>query len=93
LKSLEPAALADAPELARPRIRSWWKAEYGGPGIGRVQVYELNASVGLDLVQKWRPAPDSVTFDTERYFIVVSWENADRSAATALVRGLQSSLK
>jgi hypothetical protein len=93
LKSLEPQPIAEAPELARTRIHSWWKAEYAGSGIGRVNVYELTTAVGLDLVQKWKPAPDSVTFDTDRYFIVVSWKNADRSAATELVRGLQRSLK
>src|SRR2546423_10502906 len=72
LKSMEAAPPGDAPQLARATgIRAWWRAEYAGPSVAHVQVYKLASSgAGLDLVQKWRAAANTVTFYTDDYFIV-----------------------
>ncbi len=92
--ALQEAPLDAAQDLVRRTgLRRWWKAQYDGPGTVHVQVYALNSGgAGLDLVQKWRPAANTVTFYTDRYFTAVNWEGADRVALRSLVAALQKSL-
>ena len=92
--ALQEMPLEAAPELVRRTgLRKWWKAEYGGPGTVHVRIYALNSGgAGLDLVQKWRPAANAVTFYTDRYFTAVDWDSADRVALRSLVTALQKSL-
>ncbi len=92
--ALQEAPFDSAPDLVRRTgLRKWWKAEYDGPGAVHVQIYALNSgAAGLDLVQKWRPAANTVTFYTDRYFTAVDWDRADRVALRSLVAALQKSL-
>jgi hypothetical protein len=91
LKSAQSFPAGTAPETVRKTgTRGWWSADYEGPGAATVELYELtSAEGGLDLVQRWRPAADTVVWYTQRYFVVVRWRGADRAAVGALVRGLQ----
>lgn len=92
--ALQEAPLAAAPELVRQTgLRQWWKAEYAGPGSVHLQVYALNSGAsGLDLVQKWKPAANTVTFYTDRYFTAIDWDGADRVALRSLISAVQKSL-
>ncbi len=80
-----------APELVRKiGTRGWWSATYEGPGSATVELYELTSSAGgLQMVQEWRPAADAVVWYTPRYFLVVRWRGADRTAVGAFVRALE----
>ena len=93
--ALQEAPLDAAPDLVRRTgLRKWWKAEYDGPGTVHVKIYALHSGgAGLDLVQKWRPAANTVTFYTDGYFTTVDWDRADRVALRSLVAALQNSLK
>ena len=63
---------------------------YEGAGVVRVEVEDTGAqAVAFERVQRARPRPDTVFFDRDRYFITVSWEQADRDALKQLVRELQ----
>ncbi|MDQ6705413.1 MAG: hypothetical protein M3Z85_05555 [Acidobacteriota bacterium] len=58
-----------------------------------LQIYELRSGpAGLDLVQKWRPAANTVTFYTDRYFTVVDWDRADRDSLRSLIGRLEKAL-
>jgi hypothetical protein len=73
--------------------RRAFEARYEGPGKLTATVYELKYSEqGLDLVQRWKPAPDTVFFSSGKYFVVVKWAQADRKALTAFVRELERGL-
>ncbi|MDQ6664771.1 MAG: hypothetical protein M3Z23_10295, partial [Acidobacteriota bacterium] len=73
--SLQEAPLDSAPDMVRRAgLRKWWKARYDGPATVHLQIYELGSGpAGVDLVQKWRPAANTITFYTDRYFTVVDW--------------------
>ncbi len=69
------------------------RATYEGPGKVEATVYETTSSgASLDMVQRRRPAPDTVFFYRDRYFVEVKWENADRNALSGFVRALEKSL-
>jgi len=75
------------------RARRAFEATYEGAGALTADVYELNSSAeGLDMVQRWRPAPDTVFFYKGNYFAVVKWSQADRQALAAFVRALEKGL-
>jgi hypothetical protein len=75
------------------RARRAFEATYEGAGKLTADVYELNSSAeGLDMVQRWKPAPDTVFFYKDNYFAVVKWSQADRQALTAFVRALEKGL-
>jgi hypothetical protein len=82
---------ASAPELIRKiGTRGWWRASYQGPGSATVELYELTSSAGgLEMVQEWRPAADTVFWYTPRYFIVVKWSGSERAAVSELVHALE----
>ena len=88
-----PADSAPDP-LPKKGVRRIVAASYGGPGALDVTAYELASPAGgLDAVQRWRPAPDTVFFYSGRYFVVVKWQQADRQALRAFVRELEARLK
>jgi hypothetical protein len=59
-----------------------------------VDLYEAKVSgTAFEMTQHWREAPNTVFFDKGRYFVVVKWEQADREALTAFVRGLEKELE
>jgi len=78
------------PRTSIDRIRT---AAYQGPGKLEARVYQLSSSaVGLDLVQRWRPSADTVFFNHGRYFVVVKWQEAERTALRAFLRQLETRL-
>jgi len=78
------------PAGAIERIRS---ATYEGPGKIEVRVYQLSsAAVALDVVQRWKAAPDTVLFYSDRFFAVVQWQGAERSALREFVGILEKGL-
>ena len=99
--SLLPAVLAggwqrkslrDIPP-SLPGARRAFEAVYEGPGKLTAGVYDLKSSANaLDLVQRWKPAADTVFFSEDNYFATIKWDRADRSALTAFVRALEKSL-
>jgi hypothetical protein len=86
-------SLRDIPP-PRPGIVRAFEAGYEGAGKLTVDLYETKISgTAFEMVQHWRAAPETVFFDKGRYFVLVKWEQADRKALTALVRGLQKELE
>ena len=96
------ARKSGAPELPESASFGWqlksvretgpkaWRAEYVGPGLAHVDVYET--ATGLDMWQKWKPVKDTVTFFNTRYFVVVSWEKVEKEPLHALVSLLEKRL-
>jgi hypothetical protein len=91
LKTTQSFPPGSAPEFIGKRgARAWWRASYEGPGSMTAELYELAApAAGLELVQQWRPAADTVVWYTPRFFVVVKWQSPDRSAVGAFIRALQ----
>jgi len=83
-------SLRDIPP-PRPGITRAFEAGYEGAGKVTVDLYETKNA--FEMVQHWREAPNTVFFYKGRYFVLVKWEQADRQALTALVRGLQKELE
>ncbi|HEY1497692.1 MAG TPA: hypothetical protein VGF49_24215, partial [Candidatus Solibacter sp.] len=79
LRELKPAEAPDpVPQAGIEKIRA---ATYEGPGKLDVRVYQMStAAVALDVVQSWRPAPDTIFFYADRFFVVVHWQSAERKA-------------
>lgn len=76
------------PPAAIVRIRA---ASYEGPGKLDARLYQLTSSaVALDLVQRWRPAPDTVFFHNGRFFVLIQWQTADRKALHQFVATLET---
>jgi len=94
-QDLRDVPAGDGGEVPAPTsVRRLTRARYGGPGDVEVSLYELASSAAaLDAVQRFRPAPDTVFFYRDRYFIVVRWQGApDRRALGAFVRALEKSV-
>jgi hypothetical protein len=69
------------------RVRT---ASYEGPGKLEVHVYQLASSAAaLDVVQRWKPAPDTVFFYSDRFFVLVQWQTADRKALQEFVGAME----
>jgi hypothetical protein len=79
LSELPPSSPPDpVPPSAIERIRA---ASYEGPGKLDARVYQLTSpAVASDLAQRWTPAPDTVFFYADRFFVLVRWQTADRKA-------------
>ncbi len=91
LKSVVECKPEAAPAVVRQLgfVRSW-RAEYGGPGTAHVDVYALKTeAAGLEMMQRWKAAADTIAFFNARYFVVVSWKDVDRAALTALIGKLE----
>ena len=86
--------MATAPEMVRAiGTRGWTAASYQGPGKVDLAIYQLTSEPGgLEMVQKWRPQANTVVFYTDRYFVVVKYDAADRAPVTALIIALQKRL-
>jgi hypothetical protein len=68
-------------------------ATYEGRGKLEARIYALASSaVALDVVQRWTPSADTVFFYSDRFFVVVRWEAADRKALQAFVSELEKSI-
>ena len=94
LGSVTPANMAAEPELLRSHAKASWVVLYRGQNTAFVRIYRLKGSAsGLDLVQRWRAAPNSVVFYTPRYFVTVEWRVNDREALRLLVAKLEQVLK
>src|SRR3954454_903046 len=91
LQSTEPIPISAAPEgVQKYEMRRAQTARYEGSGTVSVAAFEMTSpAVAFEIVQKWRPVPDTVVFDKKNYFVIVKWENADRAALTSLVRALE----
>ncbi len=71
-----------------------FEAAYSGAGALTVELYEAKVSgTAFEMTQRRRPAPDTVFFDQGRYFVVVTWKQADRQSLKDFVRKLESGLK
>ena len=82
-----PAAPGPVPPAAIERICA---ASYQGPGKLDARVYQLTSpAVALDVVQRWKPAPDTVFFYKDRFFVLVQWQTADRKALHEFVATLE----
>jgi hypothetical protein len=65
-------------------------ATYEGPGKLDVRVYALaNSAVALDVVQRWKPAADTVFFYSDRFVVVIKWQSAERKALQNFVGELE----
>jgi hypothetical protein len=74
-------------------VRRVIRANYSGPGTIQMDIYELTSSAGgLDMVQRWKSAPDTVVFYKDNYFASVKWAKADRNAVHAFVREAEQRL-
>ena len=80
----------ETPMQGRGRII---EGDYEGPGTIHAQIHDLPSSgMALDVAQKWRQLPDTVSFYHDHYFVVVRWENADRDALKRFVREMEKHL-
>src|ERR1035437_10933964 len=62
-----PAAPDPVPPAAIERCAS---ASYEGPGKLGARLYQLTSfAVALDVVQRWRPAPDTLFLHNRRFFL------------------------
>jgi hypothetical protein len=92
--SLRDLKAAEAPDpVPQAGIEKIQAASYEGPGKLDVRVYQMTASaVALDVVQRWRAAPDTIFFYADRFFVVVKWESAERKALQEFVAALEKKL-
>jgi hypothetical protein len=88
VSELPPSAAPDpVPPAAVERIRA---ASYQGPGKLDARIYQLTSpAVALDVVQRWTPAPDTVFFYNDRFFVLIRWQTADRKSLHEFVSVLQ----
>ena len=92
--SVAELAVSKAPDPVPPdaieRIRA---ASYEGPGKLDARIYQLTSSAAaLDVAQRWKPAPDTVFFYDDRFFVLVRWQSADRKALHEFVGTLEKTL-
>jgi hypothetical protein len=92
LTDLPPSSPPDpVPPAAIQRIRA---ATYEGPGKLDARVYQLTSpAVALDLAQRWTPAPDTVFFYADRFFVLIRWQTADRKSLHAFVGALEKNFR
>jgi hypothetical protein len=85
---------AEAPDpLPRSGIARIRTASYEGPGKLTARVYQMSSpAVALDAVQRWQTAADTVFFYSDRYFVVVQWETAERKPLQEFVAALEKKL-
>jgi hypothetical protein len=88
LRELPPSLAPDSvPAAAIERIRA---ATYEGPGKLEARMYQLtSAAVALDVVQRWRPSPDTVFFYHDRFLVLIQWHTADRKALQEFIGALE----
>jgi hypothetical protein len=78
---------------SQPGVARAFEAVYDGAGRLTVTLYEARVSgTAFEMAQRWRHSPDTVFFDKGRYFVLITWRQADRKALAAFVRAMQNSL-
>lgn len=92
--AFERPPVSDAPDpVPRSAVEQFQTATYEGPGKIQARVYALDSpAVALELVQRWRPSADTVFFYRGRYFVVLKWQDADRTALQAFAAELEKRL-
>src|SRR5579862_4825874 len=92
--SLREVKVSEPPDpVPQAGIEKLSAATYEGPGKLDVRVYQMStAAVALDLVQRWRPAPDTIFFYADRFFVVVHWQSAERKSLQDFVASLEKNL-
>jgi hypothetical protein len=75
-------------------VRRLSEAAYAGPVNTTVSLFELSSSgAALDARQRFPPAPDTVFFNQDDFFVVVKWQGApDRKALGEFVRALEKAV-
>ena len=93
--SLRDVPVSEAPDpVPRTAVTRFETASYEGPGKLEARIYELGSpEVGANLAQRWRPSADTVFFTEGRFFAVVKWQQADRTALQSFVRDLEGRMK
>src|SRR5215213_8337121 len=92
--SLREIPVAQSPDpVPQSGVRRVQAAGYEAAGKLDVRAYELTRQeLGLDIAQRWRPTADTVFFWAQTYFVVVSWENAERKSLQEFTRALEKRL-
>ena len=92
--SLREMSAAEAPDaVPKESVRRVQAAAYEGAGKLEARAYELTGqALGLDIAQRWRPVPDTVFFWARSYFVVVTWQEAERKALQEFTRTLEKRL-
>ena len=92
--SLREMSAAEAPDaVPKESIRRVQGAAYEGAGKLEARAYELTRQeIGLDIAQRWRPVPNTVFFWARSYFVVVTWQEAERKALQEFTRTLEKRL-
>ena len=92
LKSYEHADVpAGVPARVKPEC---WRAEYAGPGSATVWACGYaEGSSAFDAMQRAESEANTVKFQQDRFLVMVKWNGGSRAEVTALVRGVQKSLK
>jgi hypothetical protein len=80
----KPADLPGSPEC--------WKGAYSGAATADVLVCGYQQGGAFDAVQRARSEGQTVKFEQSQYFVLIHWNNAPKTTATALVRAIQKSL-
>jgi hypothetical protein len=87
------AAPTGLPEGAQPQC---WKADYAGANNGSAEVWACGyreGSSAFNAVQRARASANTLKFQKDRFLVLVRWNGSSRTDLTALMRGLENSLK
>jgi hypothetical protein len=91
LREIPPAESPDP--VPKESVRQVFAAAYEGAGKIDARAYLLTRQeIGLDIAQRWRPTADAVFFWARSYFVVVSWQEAERKALQEFTRALEKRL-
>jgi hypothetical protein len=88
VRELPPSLPPDSlPPAAIERIRA---ASYEGPGKLDARIYQLTSpAAALDVAHRYRPTPDTVFFNSGRFFVLIHWQAADRQSLHQFVATLE----
>ena len=92
--SLREVPVAQSPDpVPQASVKRVQAATYEAAGKLDVRAYELTRQeLGLDIAQRWRPTPDTIFFWAQTWFVVVSWQNAERKSLQEFTRALEKRL-
>ena len=92
--SLREMSATEAPDpVPKETVKRVLSAAYEGAGKLDARAYELTRQeIGLDIAQRWRPVPNTVFFWARSYFVVVTWQEAERKALQEFTRALEKRL-
>ena len=94
LEQIKDLSAGDAPEpIRRLGLTRTQSGEYVGPGRIAARVYEMTSPSGaFEAEQTWKPTADTVAFHKGKYFAVIHWEKAERTAVSTFVRQMEKQL-